>query len=67
MAAGTPGPDGVGWDRRRVFAVGVVAFILTGHNWRALALLWSCNLLHLGLLARPFRAAHRRHRERTGR
>jgi hypothetical protein len=47
--------------------LGVITFILTVYNWFALALLWPYGLLHLSLLARPFRAAQKSHRERSGR
>ena len=42
-----------------ILAVGVVAFVLTGHDWLVLAPIWSVGLLHLGFLTWIFRTAQR--------
>jgi hypothetical protein len=42
-----------------ILAAGVVAFVLAGYNWLALALTWAFGLLHLGLLARTRRLRRR--------
>lgn len=42
-----------------ILALGVVAFVLTGYDWLALALVWSVGVLHLGLLAWTFRRAQK--------
>ena len=48
-----------------ILALGVVAFVLTGYDWAALALIWSFGLLHLGLLTWQFRRAQQRYRPQT--
>lgn len=45
-----------------ILALGLAAFVLTGYDWAALALLWSFGLLHLGLLTRQFRRTQQRYR-----
>lgn len=48
-----------------ILALGVVAFVLTGYDWAALALIWAFGLLHLGLLIWQFRRAQRRYQPQT--
>jgi hypothetical protein len=43
-----------------ILTLGAVGFVLTGHNWMVLVLVWSAGLLHLGLLGRVLRRAQRR-------
>jgi hypothetical protein len=43
-----------------ILALGVVAFVTTGHDWLVLALLWAFGVLHLGLLATTYRRSQKK-------